>query len=499
MEPDQPVDLPPLEADGFDRDTRSEPPAPTRPAAGALARSAPMAADRTEAPPTFLLDEAAPTQAAVTVPALAVEPEPALPPTVRARLAAFSWRGVATYALLWCLPFPFATLPFAWSQRVTAAIDGGRDVTVRWLCEVVGGVALPASNGVGGDTLGQAYAILFTAVAAMLVAVPWTLLRWSRPHHAASGARPRELLSAWLRFVVASALIGPGLSMVVPLRYGPIEAAMLARPLGQLTPDELLHACFAVAPGYVMALGVVQVLAGLLLCWRQTATLGALFAAACLAEAALLSIAYDRPDKLAALHLLAFAVLVAARDRRRLLGLFVHGTAAPAPAPWPWPRWLRRPTKALQLAFVGWLVFAGMRAAFEEWQVRNVPAAALVGGWDVAEFARDGVEVDRTGAPQRWWTLQFAADGSAELRRADQRGVRLFYEFDPKRRVLTLRPVDGADPAAPLPIELQCRQPDRQHLELDGLAEGARLRVRCLRIGEDLPLLQHRTRWLRDR
>src|SRR5690348_18320881 len=85
---------------------------------------------------------------------------------------------------------------------------------------------------------------------------------------------------------------------------------------------------------YSLFAGVMESVAIVLLCFRRTATLGALTTVAVMTNVALMNIAYDVQVKLYAVMLVVSAAVLVAYDTPRLVAMFVTNRAiAPARQP----------------------------------------------------------------------------------------------------------------------------------------------------------------------
>jgi uncharacterized membrane protein YphA (DoxX/SURF4 family) len=161
---------------------------------------------------------------------------------------------------------------------------------------------------------------IIVALLALVVALVWTVLDRRR--------REYRRLSAWLyslvRFALAMEMIAYGLSKIFPVQFeGRVNLVALATPLGVLTPQNLLWSFMGFSRLYTVFVGVGEFAGAVMLCFRRTATLGALLLIAILANVFVMNVAYDVPVKVGSANLLAMAVLVAAYDARRLFDFFV--------------------------------------------------------------------------------------------------------------------------------------------------------------------------------
>ncbi len=406
---------------------------------------------------------------------------------------ALVWRCASIYSLLFCLPFPVNLLP--WTQAWAARWVSGEQALVAWLAERVLGIVPTLPTVGGGDTMFDWLRAMFAAVAALALGGLWHLLRRRRR----PGARLRDVARTYLRYFVAGTLLGYGANKAIPLQFGQLDADLLSTPLGQLEPTSMLWTFMASSPVYTSFVGCIEVIAGLMLLWRNTSLLGALLALGILANVTMLGFCFDVPHKLLSLHLLAFALLLCARDAHRLLELFLHNRAVAPAVLWPWWRtaWLRRPLKLVKIAFVGWLLFSNVRDDFDQWQARNAALPPLAGVYAIETLSLAGAEVPAFTSPQRWVRLYVRRDGSTVVTATD--GTRLRYrgEVDQDAKVLHLRPEPGSGaPAA----ELRFAQPDAGHVDFDGSIGGAPLRLSCRRLEvEGFALARRAFEWVERR
>jgi hypothetical protein len=138
----------------------------------------------------------------------------------------------------------------------------------------------------------------------------------------------------------------------------------------------------------------MEMIAGLLMLWRRTMTLGLIVATAAFVNVAMINYAYDVPVKLYASHLLLACVFLLLQDAKRLTAMLVlNKSAAPTTLYDPPPAgtrvvWARRIAKGAMVVMV--LVMPTISA----WQrAQSTPTAALplaAGVYDVTRFAVAG-------------------------------------------------------------------------------------------------------------
>jgi len=341
---------------------------------------------------------------------------------------AFLFRFGAIYFLLYSFPFPLNAIPFdwigheklpaAWSERVAKVAawlgvqlfqrwNRWEDLAVRWVGSKLPGVEVTVGPAGSGDTTWNYVQLVTMATAALLLAALWSAFARRRAH-------PR--LFAWwrvhLRFVLSLALVTYGAIKVIPTQMPAPDLERLVQPFGEASPMGLLWTFIGASPGFERMSGTAEILAGLLLIPRRTATLGALVSMGVMGNVFAFNVFYDTPVKLYSGHLLLMALMIALPDLPNLARLFV---LRGRPEPLRFDRlfaspWLHWPASLLGFAIVGKSLHATLVRAQSQYQAMHGPDLAqsspLRGIWNVTYFEIDGEECDPfSGNPAVWRRL----------------------------------------------------------------------------------------------
>lgn len=213
-----------------------------------------------------------------------------------------------------------------------------------------------------------------------------------------SGSRDRrtaEVLRVVVRYSLAWAMIGYGIVKLWKTQFPFPSGERLLQPYGESSPMGLLWTFMGYSTPYNIFTGGLETLGALLLFFRRTTMLGALILAGVLANVVMLNFCYDVPVKLYSMQLLGLALLLLARDARRLLAFLVLNRATPPAslaAPLPWPKLERaRPwLKAALIAGILWQTVSE-EAEYVAQYGPNAPAPRYFGVWEVESFVADGV------------------------------------------------------------------------------------------------------------
>ncbi|RYG38401.1 hypothetical protein EON81_03750 [bacterium] len=353
---------------------------------------------------------------------------------------------------------------------------------------------LPSGEDTGsGDRLIDHVTLVMNILCAVGGTVIWSLLDRKRPNYRWG----YEALRVLLRYSLALTLMSYGFSKLY--QFPPISHATMARPFGSETPMGVLWNFMGSSPAYTAISGVLEVLGGLLLLFRRTATLSALVVVPVMLNVFLLNLCYDVPVKLMSFHLLLAAVVLTLPDVRRLIDVLVFNRAT-VPRELTPP--LRYPYLRIGVLVMKWLLFAGtlrngMDQALTQLKEFQAPRSALAGIWIVESFRQAGKEIEAVDLrkPLRWDLAIFDQTRSSNLRvSVDQIGGEQLIGTAswPQKDSLQLR--FKGKPAQDWVCAL-----NGDSLELRGRLQGAPTEITLRRAVEEYPLMRHQIHWIQER
>jgi hypothetical protein len=197
-------------------------------------------------------------------------------------------------------------------------------------------------------------------------------------------------LRVMLRYSIALGLVSYAIAKLLPQQFPPLTPMGYETRVGELSPMGLLWTFMRYSRPYSLFGGVMESVAIVLLCFRRTATLGALVTAAVMTNVALMNLAYDVQVKLYAIMLVVSAAVLIAYDLPRLLRVFVTNTAVPA---------ARQPTLfegrlpesvrwGLKILLVGSVALSSV-SEFRSLAAPTPAVAAVSGAWGLSSFSLD--------------------------------------------------------------------------------------------------------------
>jgi hypothetical protein len=360
-----------------------------------------------------------------------------------------------------------------------------------WVARHVFGMTGPmpdALSGDNGDTAEEYCRLLVAVVIAAIATAIWAAVDRKRP----GAPWVDDALRTLLRYAIALGLASYAIAKIIPIQFGYLPPNTLEMRYGELPPMRLLWTFMQYSGVYSTFAGVAELAAVVLLCFRRTATLGALLCLAVMTNVALMNYCYGVPVKLFSTMITLSAIVLVAYDGRRLFDLFIRNRAT-TPAPIPAPR-TRRHTAirwAIKLVLVGGVIASStidMAHDYVEWQdAANTP---VTGTWDVAAFTAGNPELPSGPTAASWRRVVISRIGTT-IRFADDRVTRC----ESKLVAATL--------------ELACNEAikravlrwTRSHdeLRLDGTADDTPVSVILThRDDGELPLLHARFQWIMD-
>lgn len=249
-----------------------------------------------------------------------------MPPTPWSFGRKLAFRFFFVFFGLFVFPFPLNVIPGI------SAISQPYGQFWTWLIKLVGKNILGIQQELAltftgsGDKLYdwvQYFTILLLAVLATII---WTALDRNRVSY--------KKLNRWfllfLTYYLAYYMFVYGIIKLFYLQFGPPNLERLFQDLGQISPMRLLWTFMGFSGPYTMFSGACETLAGLLLVFRRTRTLGGLVAFGVMLNVFMLNMSYDVPVKLFSFQLMIMGLFIALQDFRRLFNFFILNKTVPS-------------------------------------------------------------------------------------------------------------------------------------------------------------------------
>ncbi len=242
-------------------------------------------------------------------------------------------------------------------------------------------------NGSGDTSYGWTE-VKLNLIIALAAALIWSILSFKTPDH----NKAAYWLRIFLRYTLIINCFGYGLAKVFLMQMSFPSLSNLATPLGDLLPMRLSWLFIGYSGKYQFFLGMVECVAGLLLIFRRTTTLGTLLCAGIFMNVAIMNLSYDIPVKIFSIHLLGMSLLLLSFEYHRLVDIFIRNIPAIRNNLYDvyFPkRWMRVGINLVKYAYVIFFLYSNISSSYEAYISRTKPAEVrpfTSGLYDVSLF-----------------------------------------------------------------------------------------------------------------
>ena len=320
------------------------------------------------------------------------------------------FRFIFIFFLLFILPFPF-NVPLNVLNEFWLDTQFGNLWT--WATEFLGNSILGlegfsgAPTGSGDKTFNWVQYGLFLGLASIGTII-WTLVDKTRKNY----------YKVWRWFVLMTVyylvfyMLLYGFIKVFWLQMPELRIDRLLKTYGQSSPMGLLWTFMGASKTYSVYAGLSEVIAGTLLIFRRTRTLGGLVTFGVMFNVFMLNVAYDVPVKLFSAQLMLMGLYIAMIDRKAIIGLLLlqkPGKIAP------WPPFFKTPVKnyillVVQVLLVFYMfqsqIDRGLTNRKQYGELRQ--KSPLFGLYDVLDYVQNGDTIPPLLTDdQRWQRVIF--------------------------------------------------------------------------------------------
>ena len=397
-----------------------------------------------------------------------------------------------------CIYLLLYITPWTWLGSVPwlGLIGEYYDIAETWLVQLtnthllhMSSVRMPP-NGSGDTTYNYAH-VRFLSVAAVVGSLVWTVLD-KRKNYTLAYYR----LLIIVRYCVAMQALSYGIIKLFTQQmiFPPLSA--LATPLGDLLPMRLSWYFIGYSAPYQFFSGAVEFLAGVLLLFRRTSTLGAFIAASVFLNVMVLNLCYDIPVKLFSIHLFLFSNFLLIGDLSRLLNFFILNKPVQPARRFTLPKkWMRITQTGLKVVFALLFLIMPLYEFFEGAMGQSVQKKLATGVFTVDQF--QGSTVDSL----RWKDVIFETTNAGSIQTTDtlfrQRYHRGYfsYSLDTLNRTVSFKKF-ATDTSAL--FTMNYTMPDTNHILLRGKIRKDSILVGLTRQNRHFQLTERQFHWVSE-
>ena len=375
------------------------------------------------------------------------------------------------------LPFDSVNLP---NLGATGAMKGLVSWTATHVFNAAPGTFVTITTGSGDKTIDWVHAFCLLVFATVATAT-WSALDRSRRDY----ERLHRWFTVFLRFGVASTMVGYGMVKAFPLQMPAPSLQRLVEQYGDFSPMGVLWYSIGASFPYERFAGGMELLGAVLLFIPSTAVLGAMVTFGTCVQIFTLNMTYDVPVKLFSFHLILMCLVLLMPHTKRLL----HTILVSSP---------RKLGVAVQLALAIYVVGFNFYTASQGWYSRGPggPKSPLYGIWNVEEMRVDGVvRAGLIGDYGRWRRLIFQTPANMSFQRMDNSFQPYAAAVDMNARTVTLTNPDKSTAAT-----FTIQQQDANSMVLDGTMNNQKIRFDLkLQPRESFLLVSRGFHWIQER
>ena len=355
-----------------------------------------------------------------------------------------------------------------------------------------------------GDTSWAWTHLWFFSLFSFLFAAIWSVADRNKPAY----PRWNYLLITIVRYNVAMVAFGYGIIKVFALQMWFPSLSQLATPLGEYLPMRFSWMFIGYSTPYQVFSGVAEVIVGLLLFNRKTATAGALVGLAVFVNVMAMNLSYDIPVKLFSTHLVIMSLFLVLQEYKRICAFFVmNQQAAPSTIyhltiTKKWQRITRYVLKGLFVVLIIILPFYNSYDRYQQSKITSDQKPIRSGIYDVTDFVLNKDTIPAmVGDSTRWTNMILHAGTTGSMLSSDTLFRKAYgrsyfgYFVDTAKQEMTFR--WGGKNSDSL-FTLKYNIPDSTTITLRGPVKGDTLFVRLKRTNKQYRFAEKQFHWLSE-
>ncbi|WP_434547575.1 hypothetical protein, partial [Parapedobacter pyrenivorans] len=273
-----------------------------------------------------------------------------------------AFRFAAIFLFLYILPFPFDKVPGF--HVLAQGYSKAWHAIAAWVGNHVLNLPQPITHfNDGGDKMYDYVFLLIVTVLALFTAALWSFLDRRRLSYPVVYYWVQVLVRYYLGWV----FVFYGMIKVFHLQMPSPTLFELVEPFGNKTPMALAWSYVGFSPVFSAFVGMAEVIAGALLFFRRTTTLGALIGGVVMLNVVVMNLTFHVPVKLYSSVLFFMTIFLVLPDVGRLARILVlnKSTKATQQRQFLETRWLRNTAIAIKTLFIITVVTGNVVSCFQ--------------------------------------------------------------------------------------------------------------------------------------
>ncbi len=413
------------------------------------------------------------------------------------------FRFISIFFFLFIFPFPLWFIPGLPSWMLEWYYTG-YDALVRWTGAGIFGIEgemVAYGYGSGDNTYSwiQNFVVLMVA---LIGGTLWSVLDRKRPSY--------QTLWRWFHllvtYFVAFYMFSYGLGKVFGDQFGYPKIERMLETYGESSPMRLMWTFMSASEAYERFSGWSEAIAGFLILFRRTRTLGGLAVAGVMLNVFMMNMTYDVPVKLLSSRLMLMGIYIALADYKRLLSIFITNEPTQR-VEWPplfTTRWKKYLTLGILVLLAGFSIYSPIQRGIGEERDfgPDRPRPALYGIHDVELFVINGDTLPPLTTDTLRWSKAYmdlpgwGGDLTWNIKGMDNTNLKRYIaELDSMDQIMNLKKYGDTVNVYPLKYSFT-----DGNLSLSGILEGDTLHIETEYFNpDDFLLVSRGFHWISER
>ncbi|MGH1386098.1 hypothetical protein [Kordia sp.] len=295
------------------------------------------------------------------------------------------------YVLLYVFPFPLDALQYLQVNIVTVLPEFVWGNILPFFGDLFFDIEVPSQRtSTGSGDMTYDYIHLFACVfIATFGAVIWSIIDRKRKNY----VKLLRLLVIYMAYYVLYSMFLYGFYKIYPLQFSSPSLGRLIQPYGHSSPMGIAWTFMGASKAYTVFSGFAEVIAGVLLIFRRTRTLGGLVAFGVMLNVFMMNMCYDIPVKTYSFHLLFFAFFIFMQDWKRIFAVFLTKAST---TPRSFPKYFKNQkftisAIVLKLVILGVFLYASLFDAISSYAQYgpHLPKPHMYGIYDITHIEKN--------------------------------------------------------------------------------------------------------------
>jgi hypothetical protein len=404
----------------------------------------------------------------------------------------FLFRFIIVFVTLFILTLSF---PHPFIPDIPSWIAPLFEPVIQWTGATIFRIKQPYTSELISDSTGLYIHLFVLVVIGTIIACVWSIVDRNKKSYRIQAYWFISFISYYLAFY----LLSYGCNKLFKWQFYLPEPNLLFTTVGNMYRDMLYWSSMGTSHSYNVFLGLAEIIAAILLLFRRTRLVGALFAFGIMVNVVMINFSFNISVKIYSCFLLLLSAIIIAPNIKRLYSFFINNNADKQEN-WK-PVYSIRRTKWLYITLKSviliWMISSILSEYIRSGHFNDDKAERIAfhGSYEIPVFVSNGdTLLPLTTDNLRWRRLFIHRDGYLIAQSMNDDMQDYLFESDTLHHTWTIQREDDGGIAV-----FDYRQPDDNTILLSGTINGDSLFMQLDKIDlEQLPVMQKEFNWTID-